>query len=225
MATVGDSFPLRDRLWEGAILGFISHAIMVCRYPDLAHEQAWDGYNYSIQDSTGTKGTITFAQGHAVGAFFDKASPRNPFKSGQHYNLDQLLVGIPVNLRSLAFGESFQYLLQEIEGRTEPVVTAVFWDDGIDLTAAEPWNEIVKNGAHLIRRQLLDLRTAETEWQRYYKMPVAHVTLAQSIAQQKIAAPNVPLALSREQWAMVTTLGSGHEESRTSFGEIGIAVP
>ena len=66
----------RNQLWEGCILASIAHAIMVAHYPDISHEQSWDGFNYSVQDSSGTRGTITFHPNFLVGAFRNENSEK-----------------------------------------------------------------------------------------------------------------------------------------------------
>lgn len=149
-----ESFPQCMQLWKGAILGTIAHAIRVTSNPDFSHEQSWDGSNYSVQDSMGSRGTISFAKERIVGVFFDKDSPRNPFRSGQAYDLDSLLAGMPTEHLSIANNEALQYVLQEYGGTAMPIITAAFWSAGDYLTAAEPWSQVFVHGAHLIRIQL-----------------------------------------------------------------------
>jgi len=58
-----------ETLWKGCILASIAHAIMVSHYPEFSNEHSWDGINYSVQDTSGTRGTITFHSEYCVGAF------------------------------------------------------------------------------------------------------------------------------------------------------------
>ena len=46
-------------LWKGCILASIAHAIMVSHYPLSACEHSWEGNNYSFQDMSGIRGTIS----------------------------------------------------------------------------------------------------------------------------------------------------------------------
>ncbi|MBI1927312.1 hypothetical protein HYR99_24110 [Candidatus Poribacteria bacterium] len=228
MITDYGEFPEKKRLWPGAILASIVHAIMVSRYPDLGHEQSWDGPNYNVQDSMGSRGTITFSGAHLVGVFFDEHSPRNPFRPGSDYVLERLFTGMPANLRSLAYDEALQYVLQEYQGAIIPVFTAVFWDDGERLTAAEPWQRVFAHGAHLVRIQLMDTDAALAEWQKAYEMSSSQVTLARWLFDRKMAAPNVPIELESWERDMVVAEAKSAErleESRTSFAEIGIILP
>ena len=52
-------FKIQD-LYKGCMLAAIAHAIMTAYYPEGANEHSWDEMNYSVQDSAGTRGTITF---------------------------------------------------------------------------------------------------------------------------------------------------------------------
>jgi hypothetical protein len=124
-----------------------------------------------------------------VGVFFDEHSSRNPFRPGSDYIPERLFTGMPDNLRSLADDEALQYVLQEYQGAIAPVFTAVFWDDGERLAAAELWQRVL---AHLVRLQLMDAEDALAEWQKAYEMSSSQVTLARCLFDRKMAAPNAP---------------------------------
>ena len=130
MSTGANSFPEQRLIWPGAILGSIAHAIFVCRYPDLAHEQSWDGANYNVQDSAGSRGTIAFSESSFVAVFFYEGSNRNPFRSKSSYTLERFFAGLPEDLKAVANEEALQYVLQEFGGSTVPIITSAFWGDG-----------------------------------------------------------------------------------------------
>ncbi|HLL02562.1 MAG TPA: hypothetical protein VK539_18415 [Myxococcaceae bacterium] len=223
-----DIFPERQRLWEGVILGSVIHAIMVARYPELAHEQSWDGTNYNVQDSMGSRGTVSFSGNRVVGAFFDAKSPRNPFQSDGAYDVTKASRKMPSEHRRLAEGETFQYLLQEYQGKTVPIVTAAFWNEGPRLTAAEPWRLVYENGAHLLRRQLMEMDMALAEWRQAYGMSAPQFELARKLFEQKILNPGAPIVLSVDESLVVQAGAQGPEgldTSRESFAEIGITLP
>jgi hypothetical protein len=223
-----DVFPERQRLWEGAILGSLVHAIMAARYPELAHEQSWDGTNYNVQDSMGSRGTVSFSGQRVVGAFFDAKSPRNPFQSGGTYDVAKLARQMPAEHRRIAEAEAFQYLLQEYGGKTVPVVTAAFWNEGPQLTAGESWRHVYENGAHLVRRQLLDLDAALIDWQQAYGMSAPQLGLARQLFELKLLKPNAPLTLGADESKIIQAEAEGPEgleASRGSFSEIGIILP
>src|SRR5207248_1258528 len=130
MTLSADAFPQQRLIWPGAILGSIAHAIFVSHCPDLSCEQSWDGSNYNVQDSAGSRGTIAFSGEKFVGVFFYERSDRNPFHSKSEYELDRFFTGLPHDLRSLAQDEALQYVLQESNGAAIPIITSAFWADG-----------------------------------------------------------------------------------------------
>ena len=78
----------KERLWKGCMLASIAHAIMVAYYPEVSNEHSWDGINYSIQDSAGARGTITFSQDYFVAVFRDDDVERlvkNSMREYKHY--------------------------------------------------------------------------------------------------------------------------------------------
>jgi hypothetical protein len=221
-------FPEKQRLWEGAILGSIVHAIMTARYPELAHEQSWDGMNYNVQDSMGSRGTVSFSDRRVVGAFFDAKSTRNPLQSESAYDLAKVLRAVPSEHLRLAQTEALQYLLQDYRGATVPVVTAIFWNVGDRMAAAEPWQQVYEHGAHLLRIQLLDADSALQEWAQAYNMSAGQLALAQRIFELKRQKPEAPVALGDDALAVLQVDAKGSEgldASREAFAEFGITLP
>jgi hypothetical protein len=230
MATNDSEFPERGRLWPGAILGAIVHAIAVTQYPEISNEQSWDGDNYNVQDSMGSRGTISFSGDDLVGVFFDDDSPRNPFNSEDDgdYDLEVFLEGMPDGLRQLARERALQYVLQDYEGAAQPIITAAFWSRGERLAAAEPWQEVFDNGAHLVRIQLMETEEAFDEWQEQYELSDEQMALARSVFERKMADPTAPLKLEGRELELLTSWAESEEgmkECRESFGEIGISLP
>ncbi|EJR94364.1 hypothetical protein IKG_04872 [Bacillus cereus VD200] len=66
----------REQLWKGCVLKSIAHAINVAHCPDFSHESSWDGFNYSMQDSQGGQGTITFHPNYTIVCLQDVNSER-----------------------------------------------------------------------------------------------------------------------------------------------------
>lgn len=64
----------KNDIYIGCLIASISHAIMTNVYPELSYEQSWDGANYSIQNSSGMRGTITFENDFCVGAIRNEMS-------------------------------------------------------------------------------------------------------------------------------------------------------
>jgi len=164
MATNTAAFPQQEQLRDGVVLATIAYAIWFAHGPTLTNELSWDGPSYSRQDTAGTRGTVTFGDHALVGVFRDEHSPRSPLWTDQTYNLNLYLRGMPPALRDMADEEALQYVLEEHQGVTGPIITAAFWSDDDTLTAAEPWSDVVKHGAHLVSRELLDPDTALEAW-------------------------------------------------------------
>jgi hypothetical protein len=221
-----EPFPPRMRLWQGAILGTIAHAIWIVADPLLAAEQSWDGPNYNVQDSMGSRGTITFAGERAVGVFFDAHSRRSPFRSGRDYDLRSFFTGISDELYSLAQQEALQYVLDDYRGALVPIITAAFWSEGEFLAVAEPWPEVVTNGAHLVSIQLMEPDAAMVEWREECEMSPSQVALMRSLFDRKMATPNAPVVLEDSERDILTSEGDeGIDESRRLLAAIGIIVP
>ena len=223
MASSG--FPESSVLWPGCILGSIVHAVMMTRYPDLANEQSWDGANYCIQDSMGSRGTISFSGADFVGVLFDKESARNPLRSDRDYDVNRFLKGIPPHLERLAHDEALQYVLDNYRGKVIPIITAAFWSEGTRMAAAEPWNEVFVNGARLLKLQLIDTRVALEQWRTDYEMSASQTQLVRALFERKIALPNATVEMSdteRETLLRAAQSPEGKKETLASLAEIGI---
>lgn len=220
--------PMVSNLLYGSYLGTIAHSFFIMSNPILSHEQSWDGINYSVQDSMGARGTVTFAGDQVVGVFFDNNSPRNPFRSGEDIQLllQRIFSGISEDLWTIAKNEALQYVLQEYGGQVFPIITAAFWSEGEYLTAGEPWNLVINHGAHLIRNQFSDIETAIMEWQEYYELAPAHIDLIRLLFNRKMTTPDQPILLSKQELAIIKRNGDeGLDDSRELLAAIGIIIP
>lgn len=213
-------------LWRGCVLSTIVHAVWLVRHPELAHEQSWDGLNYNVQDTMGSLGTVTFGTEGTVGAFFDSHSPRSPFRTGARRESSELLARMPAPLRALADGETLQYLLQEFDGEVQPIITAAFWTEADDLVAAEPWEDVLTNGGHLIQTQLLEPAAALKEWQKHYSLSPGQGELIWSLFSRKMADPHDKVLLTdSEASAIFEPNAPGTEEAKSLLQQIGLMIP
>lgn len=105
-----------DELWKGCIFTSIAHAIMTAHYPEFSHESSWDGMNYSLQDSQGARGTVTFHPEHVVAAFQDINSERDVKEALSYFE------NAGEKVKEIAEAETLQYLLEDIDGRAMPFV-------------------------------------------------------------------------------------------------------
>lgn len=212
----------KEQLWKGCILASIAHAIIVAHFPDESNEHSWDGFNYSVQDSAGSRGTITFSKDYYVAAFRDDNSERlnkkidiNEYKS--YFN------GAPNALVELANKEALQYLLDEVNGNVVPLKTTAFWGNEKETFSNDTFEKIHNNGGFLIDRQLLDIEDAFNSWKEYYDMTEQQYKLLRSIYKRKIENNDKLLLMSKDEILMIGTDDEeGLKESEISFNEIGI---
>ncbi|MFC4812915.1 hypothetical protein [Paenibacillus sp. GCM10023250] len=208
----------REQLWKGCILASIAHAIMVAHYPEISHEHSWDGINYSVQDSAGTRGTITFHTQYCVAAFRDERSSR--ISSG---DAGKYFLSAPSNIVELAEEEALQYLLDDINGQSTPLITTAFWSDGEKLYSHDSFPEMLRNGGDILEIQVMDIDSAIKSWVDYYDMNVEQVKLLRSIYEKKISNPNQEMKLSEVEVALISSDDQeGLGESKISFEEMGI---
>ncbi|MBT2701221.1 hypothetical protein J7E79_28490 [Bacillus sp. ISL-40] len=209
----------REQLWEGCILASIAHAIMVAHYPEFSHEQSWDDINYNVQDSSGTRGTITFHPNYLVGAF------RNDNSERLSENIDALdyFIDAPEEAKTLAVNETLQYVLDDVDGKTAPVVTTAFWGNCDGIYSKDKFEDFIENGGFLIERQVTDIKTAINEWKEDYEMSETQVNLLQSVFKRKISNSTGDIVLTEDEIKMIESDDDeGLNESRISFEEIGI---
>jgi hypothetical protein len=225
-----NEFPEQRLLWPGAMVASIAHAVFVCRYPDLSNEQSWDGANYNVQDSAGSRATIAFSNERFVGVFFSERSARNPFHSKSTYNLDHFLKDLPPDLQSLAHDEALQYMLQEFKGDTIPIITAAFWGNGKSdrIAAAESWSGVFENGAFLVQNQLVEVESAIQHWKSDFDLRPEEVELVKLLFDRKKTQSRSVIEMNdveRRLWQEIAKGQDGVEASRESFAELGIVLP
>jgi hypothetical protein len=207
----------REHLLKGCILAAIAHAIMVAHYPDFSNEHSWDGINYSVQNSEGARGTITFHPQYCIGAFRDDNSDRsNKIKKATDY-----LKGAPKEIIEVAEIEALQYLLDSVKGKTIPLITSAFWSEGNNLYSSDTQDDMYEHGGFLLERQVMDINDSMEAWKEYYEMSEQQGELLELAFSRKIANPSVPIILSKKEISMIETDDEDNlNESRTSFGEL-----
>lgn len=209
----------RNQLWEGCILASIAHAIMVAHYPDISHEHSWDGFNYSVQDSSGTRGTITFHPQFLVGAFRNEHSQR----VFEYKNANEYFIDAPEKSKVVASEEALLYLLDEIDGKSVPVITTAFWENLGEVYSQDKYEDFIENGGFLIERQTDNIEKAINEWKEEYDMSNIQIDLLKSIFKRKIENPNKEIVLNEKEIKMIESEDEeGLSESRISFEELAI---
>lgn len=211
----------RTQLWEGCMLATIAHAIMVAHYPELSNEHSWDGMNYSVQDSSGSRGTITFNSKNCVAAFRNDNSDR--ISTSNFMEANKYFRGASQEIINLAEVEALQYLLDNIGGKTLPVISTAFWGEDNNLFSTDTFDKMFENGGFLLERQVMGLDSAIEAWKEYYDMSEQQCDLLKCIYERKIVQTTGILMLSQSEIDMIGTDDQeGLEESKTSFLEIDI---
>ena len=188
----------KDQLFKGCILASIAHAIMVAHYPELSNEHSWDGMNYSLQDNRGIRGTITFADNFCIAAFRNDQSERldsDNLKNATEY----FFSGAPKEVINLAKKETFQYLLDNINGKIMPLITAGFWGIGEQLFTKDAYEEMIKNGCSIIETQVLPKSQGINTWKRYYDMTEKQIKLLVYLYDRKINNPQTEIILTKDE--------------------------
>lgn len=232
-ADSSESFPLKISVWPGLLLASVAHAVFVARAPSMAHEQSWDGQNYNVQDSEGSRGTIAFGEDKNcfVAVFYLETSARNPLKRDGHgvNEATAWIRGVPCQLKALS-QEALQYVLQDVASQAVPVITAAFWSDvsSSRVTAGEPWPDVVKHGAILLKNQMLPADLAIKQWAADFEFTAAQTAFIDALFKRRLATAGGVLQLTPAEAQQVREMAAGDagvQACRESLGEIGIVMP
>ena len=208
-------------LWEGCILASIAHALMMAIAPELSHENYWDGINYCLQNSEGSRGTITFKDNICIAAFRDDNIV--DWEKMSNNTVNQYFQKAPYEILHLAKEETLQYLLETINGQVEPIITSVFWGDHKGLYSPFNHKNMMENGAVLIKNHIMDISVAMELWKTEWDMTDKQAYLLKKIYMRKISMPKEKFLISKDELKIV---GLDDEEglniSQESFKEIGI---
>lgn len=222
----------RNRLWQGCLLAAIAHAIMVSRYSDMANEHSWDGINYSVQDSSGARGTVTFHEEYCVAAFREENRGRLLAKNKKlegrlnfKVAAETYFAGAPKAALELARAETLQYLRDEIDGQVCSCITTSCWGTEDKVYSIDSYEDFLACGGFLLATQCQDAEIGIKSWQEEYDMSAKQVGLLRGIFEHKLKNPAEALILSEGELHLLAEVGEELEESRSSFAEIGIYFP
>ncbi|HDR4561207.1 hypothetical protein [Bacillus cereus] len=209
----------REELWKGCVLNSIAHAINVAHCPDFSHESSWDGFNYSMQDTQGGRGTITFHPDYTIVCLQDVNSER----IDEWIDATNYFEGAPSEVIDIAKEEALQYVLEEVEGETVPFITAAFWIEESGAYSIDSFEEMEEHGGFLLEIPLLDLQSAIERLEEEYELTEEQIELLQLVYERKIKNPNEEIMLSKEEVAMIgTDDDEGLEVCKDSFEEMNI---
>lgn len=201
------------QLYEGCIQAAVTHAVAVGMYPALNYEHSWDGINYCMNDSQGCRATITFHNEYIIAVFqaIEKVD----------WNIDALVFfdGASNEIIEIAKNEALQYMLVEVDGFVKPVVIAAFWGTWDRLDSVQSFDDIIKNGGHILHSQLLPYNDAMNEWRDYYDLDSKQILLIEKLFDAKISSNDEEIILHDDE---IKILYGNLEECLISLGELNI---
>lgn len=210
----------RQAVWEGCMLASIAHAIFVANNPDFAYEHSWDGNNYSTNDGQGSRGTVTFGQDFFAGGF------RNEEFFVETTEAKELFSQAPQRVQKIAEQDTFQYLLDEVDGAALPIVTTVLWGNDNQVFSSHQYDDMIEQGAHLLEIQASEYENGVDYWEEYYELTEQQLTLLKKLYHLKLENPARTITLSAEDiQALDAVDAEGMEESKISFSEMGFEWP
>jgi hypothetical protein len=226
---MSNGFPKRGGLLRGCILAYLVDCIMTAQHAFFTRV-SWKGEGffagngpavYGMSDGQGIYGAITFERESLVGIFFDTHSERSPHRDPETYDLNRFFEGMPSDHRILVNGPLEEFFIGVVDGQPLPEVTAAFWDKGEYLTATDPWDVVLSEGARVVRIELMeDIDQALAAWQEEYEMSPEQAALARLLLDCKLAHPTGIIELSKSE---VSWLRSTCKESSDANKEKAIA--
>lgn len=206
-----------QQLYEGCLMASLAHAVMVAKYPDLSYEHSWDGFNYSVQDGLGSRGTISFAKDTCFGAF------RVDHLIHEAMDIELVLGDLDLGVQRLAYDDTLQYLLDDDGGQIKPIVTMVFWSDSAGaILSSHDYSRMLEMGGQLLEKQVMERTQSTKSWQAYYDMNDDQIDFMLKLFDRKLQNPNAPIVLTSQELHLLGDDEEGLAESRTSFHELNI---
>lgn len=136
---------------------------------------------------------------------------------------NDLLIEAPEKVQKIAVDDTFQYLLDDIEGVILPVVTTVLWGDDRQSFSSHQYEEMMDRGSSLLEIQASGYEAGLAYWEEYYELTERQLVLLETLYHLKIENPSQAIILSHENiQALDSNDKEGIEESITSFYEIDI---
>ncbi len=202
---------------ENTIIASVSHAIMVSTYPELNYEHSWDGINYNYNDGEGTRMTISFEENYCVGGICN-------FNYPYIKDLNKYLEGVPKDIKDTFIDETSQYLLEEIDGKTIPVLTTMFWFKKDKINFVGKYEDFLMNGGNILEEFSIEKQKYFEKCEEYYEMNFNQISLLKSIVEKKFRNIKHDIYLSPKEVKMIGGNKKNLYESQESFKELDIYI-
>ena len=189
----------RNNLFIGSLIASITHAIMTNVYPDLSYEQSWESNHYSIQNSQGLRGTISFEQEYCVGAIRNEKS-----EIMDDSTLRKILTDFPQFVVETARTDTLQYLLlANRSGIVSPAITSIFWADNVKIYYSFNNLSALQVDLQLFTPHLLSEDKALEWWKKNYDMDDKAIKLVLFLLAKKKKDFLCPIFLNQELQRMI----------------------
>lgn len=151
------------------------------------------------------------------------ASFRNEEFFEETIEANDLLIEAPEKVQKMAVDDTFQYLLDDVEGVILPVVSTVLWGDDRQIFSSHRYEEMMDRGSSLLEIQTSGYEAGLTYCEEYYELTEQQLALLETLYHLKIENPSQAITLCHEDIQVLDTSDmEGIEESTTSFYEIDI---
>jgi hypothetical protein len=203
---------------------------MCAKYADFSSRTSWKDQIYSADNGQGVYGAVIFEGNAMVGIFFDGKSERSPYRCRDAYDSNIVFRGMPASHRNLT-GKRLLGYMEVVKGTSIPCITAAFWDEGEYLSAADPWNVVLAEGARVMQIELKeDINEGLTEWQDEYQMTQKQRAFARSLFNRRMSQPEVRIELTDAEinWLRSTAKDPdmrGIALCREKLAAIGVVMP
>ena len=212
-----------EMLKKGCLIASAAHAISMAKFPDFAHEQSWDSYNFNVQ-SNESRGTITFVNENIVGVFRKDNSIR--IKLYQEKSALDLFENADDVIKNIARKDSLEYLYFNINGTSIPVATTVFWCSEGQIVSNDTYENFLAQGGDIIKNMFLSETEAINVWCDHYEFTPNERALLHTILEQKERVIANEIMLTYEDYNEINFVSqSGREEFKTSLKEINVLLP
>lgn len=204
------------KVFQGCVMASLAHAIMTNVYPELSYEQSWDNTNYSMNNSMGLRGTVSFNSYFCVGAIRNEKMNRH-MDAG---HIQTFVRDFPQKVIETAYRETLQYLLVERDGKVQPCITSMFWADENGMYYNDIYDAF-REDIHLFEAILCPQDQAVLMWKEYYDMPLQSVCLLKHLCHEKQKDFGKSIVLGQKEREMIPG-GVLKEECIESFAEMNI---
>ncbi len=209
----------KDSLYKYCLLRSIAYATSNAICADLNYESSWESFNYSMNDSCGSLGTITFKDNMVFGAF------RNDGME-EIEDLESALEVVPVELRDIARTYALQYLLLEGDnGVVAPSVSTLLWAVEDKIFILHKQEEFYELGGGFLEYMTDGFDAYIVAIEEYFEFTESQLEFVRLIYDRKINNPNEKVFISREEIEMIENEdGYPLDEFIISFGEMNIFI-